>query len=265
MASKVGIFLAVICLLQPQLSFASDVDWEILNFAISNPAQSNPAILKDAILNILGGFAGSVVPPMPTPGPTTTKAPVPTTMKVPTTTAAPQIIWSGHQGSQPFYINPIYYQAPSAPAAPAAAPVTHAHSVNYVHSHPLGQLHHQNRPDPCGPNKIGEFLVNVPCPKPTTKAPREIVVKLPCPTTKKPEESTCNCQCCPCNPCKPSKPTKPRKTTTTPCPTTTKRPKPTTTAAPSCESESASSSESCESYESYHPRGKFQRVKSHHH
>lgn len=69
-------------------------------------------------------------------------------------------------------------------------------------------IDHTHHHDNCGCKKdkkekgsIADFMVNVPCPKSTTKAPkvRKVVVKVPCPTTEKSQE--CSCQCCPCNPC----------------------------------------------------------------
>lgn len=254
MASKIGFFFALICLLQPHLNLSSDVDWEVLNFAISDPSQSNPEILKDAILNILGGFAGSIpLPSFPTAGPTTA---APATTATPTTTPkpcnGPVINWPTVQqqpaAQSPIFISPIYLQqlqqqlqqaaAQQSPAAPAQNPLSNI-------------LYHHRQQDPCGPNKLAEFVVNVPCPKPTQKPPREIVVKLPCPTTKKPEQNQCNCNCCPCNPCQKQKPS---RTTTTPKPTTTKAP---TSTTPDCLSESSE-----DSYEHYYPRGKFQRIYS---
>lgn len=259
MASKIGIFFAVVCLLQPHLNVASDVDWEILNFAISDPAQSNPAILKDAILNILGGFASSVpLPSFPTAAPGTPAPPKPTaapTAAPPRPTAAPapapvinwQFLPPQQPGQAPIYINPIYLQQlqqaqQQAQQQNAASPV----------ASPVSNFIYQHKRDPCGPNKVAEFLVNVPCPKPTQKPPREIVVKLPCPTTKKPHQPECGCNCCPCNPCNTPKSTKAPKTTTT---TTAK---PSTTTSKHGESYSSESSE--DSYEHYYPRGKFQKI-----
>lgn len=88
------------------------------------------------------------------------------------------------------------------PAAPRASPVAisampHIQIAQNGHSSDCGCK------KPKGPKALADFMVNVPCPKPTEKPPRKVVVKLPCPTTKKP----CTCQCCPCNPCK-SKPKK---------------------------------------------------------
>ncbi len=50
---------------------------------------------------------------------------------------------------------------------------------------------------------IADFLVEVPCPKPTEKPPRKIVVKVPCPKPRyeKPHQQNCGCQTCSCNPC----------------------------------------------------------------
>lgn len=55
-----------------------------------------------------------------------------------------------------------------------------------------------------GSKSIADFMVNVPCPKPTEKPPRKVVVKLPCPATEKPYD----CQCCRSKPCKKRKPKK---------------------------------------------------------
>lgn len=254
MATKIGIILSIVCLLQPQLSISADVDWEILNFAISNPEKSNPEILKNAMMNILGGFTGSIASVPAAPIETTTTTVIPTTTEA---SPAARNILTGFSEQVPFYLNPIYYQQPqvSVPAPdplaatpPAAAPQP-ADSSSFILPYPTSLLKkHQPKTPDCGPNKIGEFLVNVPCPKATPKPPREIVVKLPCPTTKKPvEESPCNCQSCVSCKSRPSKSPKKHQRTTT-----TKKP---------CENESVSDSHE-ESYESYHPRGKFQRIRA---
>lgn len=57
------LFAVALCSLQSTL--AAEADWEVLNFAISNPGQSNPEILKNSILNILAGFGVSAPPPAP--------------------------------------------------------------------------------------------------------------------------------------------------------------------------------------------------------
>lgn len=69
------IVLFVIALCCVQSSFAAEADWEVLNFAISNPGQSNPAVLKNSILNILGSFFPAA-PVTAAPAPTTA-APTP--------------------------------------------------------------------------------------------------------------------------------------------------------------------------------------------
>lgn len=286
MSTKFSILLAFICILQPHLFVnGRDTDWEVLNFAISDPGRSNPEVLKNAILNILGDFVGGAAPPPPAPS---TLAPVPTTTMAPArTTAAPPCncpactappattsrpgppCWIELLGAHPnanqkvripcnFPGLPSLPSLPSVPSVPCLPSLPSLPSLPQIPIEPLSRHHHHHHPSHpkpcnCGPNKLAEFNVNVPCPKPTVKPKpiREIVVKVPCPTTKKPD---CDCQCCPCNPCTP-KPTKPPK----PSKTTSKRPpKP----SKSCSEESSESHEVIHrSYEQYYPRGKYSVVK----
>lgn len=84
-------------------------------------------------------------------------------------------------------------------------------------SHSRIVIDHSNSHEKCGCKKkekssLADFMVNVPCPKTTTKAPRKVVVKVPCPTTEKPSKAEkCACKCCPCNPCENKKKKKPTK------------------------------------------------------
>lgn len=65
--------IALCCLQSSFVCRAAEADWEVLNFAISNPGQSNPEVLKNSILNILGSFVPQS-PPTAAPVPTTTTA-----------------------------------------------------------------------------------------------------------------------------------------------------------------------------------------------
>jgi hypothetical protein len=281
MSTKFSILLALICFLQPHLFVnGRNTDWEVLNFAITDPGKSNPEVLKDAILNIVGDFfttqATTAAPTTtPCPGATTTKAPCGCSTTTTTTTPKPcKHIPNWPSNIKPPWIDWLSQQQQVQPAAaskmqyspnpPAPYVNTHnfLHAANIPHRHgSSGPVHHQHKPDcDCGPNKLAEFDVNIPCPKSTPKPKpiREIIVKVPCPTTKKPE---CECQCCPCNPCK-NKPTKrPKPSRTTRKRSTTKRPKPTRTTKPPKESCSSESSEVVhKSYQQYHPRGKYEKV-----
>lgn len=205
MSIKITLLLIFGCSLQFNLMSAAPVDWDIINFAITNPVQSNPVFVQNAALNILAEYEGIAIPPAVTAIITTAL----TNVAGPSTNALNQ--------PQPVGPTPVFK---------------------------LFQKHHKQPAPDCGPNKIGEFLVSVPCPKATPKPPREIVVKLPCPTTKKPEEPQCNnCQSCSCNSCN-CKSTKPPKTTTKKPrkTTTTKKPCKHTEKPCDCESDSSSGS-----------------------
>lgn len=271
MTSKVFILFALASFCLFSTLNAAEADWEVLNFAISNPGESNPEILKNSVLNILQGFI-----PKPSPKPATTPRPTVATTAKPTTPCpgviqipaapapapAPQLppqitilTPSGSPGSPqnpqviqfpPFWNQlpsdpskpngPIYIQFPSnlvnspasapsppvprptLPSGPATSPIfgpiqisqpgqnSQSATISIAPPRPSPCSCNQaapcdcKKPAPCQQN-LGEFVVNVPCPPPTEKPIREIIVKVPRPSTKKP----CECKCCPCNPCKPSK------------------------------------------------------------
>lgn len=230
MASKSLIFVTLALCSVFGSTIAAEADWEILNFAISNPGTSNPDVLKNSILNILASF----VPPIPsitfadpatTAAPTTAR-PVPTAAPVtlapitaapvPVTTAAPvqpkpmpmpspypqiQLILPN---GQPIYLPyPLPKPAPVMPMPqPTAAPVTAPPPAPTAAPQPAPCPWNHPAPCSCQKKNLAEFVVDVPCPTTTPKPIRQIVVKVPCPTTTK---KPCECQCCPCNPCKSSK------------------------------------------------------------
>jgi hypothetical protein len=293
MSTKFSILLTFVCFLQPHLFVnGRDTDWEVLNFAISDPGKSNPEVLKNAILNIVGDLftteATTAAPTTtPCPGATTTtkgcpictkptKPPKPTTPapckfpQIPDNIRPPWIDFLSHQQAAAIVRSqqPMAQQPQPNPLVSAAHDFLHYKNIPHRHGDsPVNHYHSRPPTKPecnCGPNKLAEFDVNIPCPKPTPKPKpiREIIVKVPCPTTKKPE--------CPCNPCpcknKPTKPKPKPSRTTTRRRTTSKRPKPTKPPKESC-SEEESKSESSESaeiihksYEQYHPRGKYEKV-----
>lgn len=80
MTSKIFILFALASFCLFSTLNAAEADWEVLNFAISNPGESNPEILKNSVLNILQGFI-----PKPAPRPATTQRPTPKTTTTATT------------------------------------------------------------------------------------------------------------------------------------------------------------------------------------
>lgn len=226
MARKSLLFVAL-ALCSVSSLFAAEADWEILNFAIANPGGSNPQVLKNSILNILGGF----IPPIPdisfaAPAPTPAPVPVVTAAPTPAPTAAPTLaptlaptqrppapvpgspypqIQLILPNGQPIYL-PYPLPQPS-PAVPVPQPTVAPAPVPASTAAPPAPCP-CNQPAPCSCVKsapcdqkknLAEFVVNVPCPTTTPKPIRQIIVKVPCPTTTK---KPCECQCCPCNPCK---------------------------------------------------------------
>lgn len=216
-------------------SYAEEADWEVLNLAIKNPADANPQILSNSILNILKSFGPSTSVPTAATSITSTSPPTTSTPRpcpVCSHSSAPVIISASPQpqishaspvpvapSTPQITFHPIYLSAPSSPVLPQLhSPKNYYPSPN---SHPQQQIIYSHRPEKlskpsaCGPheNSLADFLVNVPCPTTTTtqKPIRQIVVKVPCPTTT--PKPVCECKCCPCNPCptlkpKPSKPSK---------------------------------------------------------
>lgn len=216
MCQKMFVLFAIsLCCLQSSfVSQAAEADWEVLNFAISNPSQSNPEVLKNSILNILGSFVPQAPPAAPTTAKPPTLPPAPTfptpaptglsrifsiknNLQVKFITAAPTQRPPVYPTYPIYYgpnMQPIYYPQPQ----PQQQPQLPQQPIQqYPWSYP-------SRPFDCDPKKksLAEFLVNVPCPTTTPKPIKQIVVRVPCPTTT---QKPCQCQCCPCNPCKPSK------------------------------------------------------------
>lgn len=196
MSHKIIVLLAVaLCGLQS--ANAAEADFEVLNFAISDPQHSNPQVVADSVLNIIGSF----IPQMPAPAPTLAPAPTaapPAPTAVPT--AAPPAPTPPPPTAAPFVFPPFPFVLPQPQPQPQPQPIV------VVPSNPQVVPANCKPEPPCSKkkNSVAEFLVNVPCPTTTTtpKPIKQIIVKVPCPTTKKP---TCECQCCPCNPCKPKK------------------------------------------------------------
>ncbi|CRK93776.1 CLUMA_CG007304, isoform A [Clunio marinus] len=217
MLNKIFIALTVsFCSLS--FSQAAEADWEVLNFAITNPDQSDPAVVKNSVLNIISSFAPSIqnsrqATPTPSPSPTPTPTPSPTN--------SPGSLFPNIQ----FVTKP---PPPSNNLKPNVGTPPGPYPLPYpIFISPSGQIIRlpietekkpkPTQPPPCHcttpcnhPTKkpnLAEFIVDVPCPTSTVKPPktREIIVKVPCPKTTKKPPPACECQCCPCNPCKPHK------------------------------------------------------------
>lgn len=216
MVSKIFISSVIaLCLLGTKTAFAAEADWEILNLAIDNPGGSNPEVLKNSILNILGSF----VPNPPPPAAATTAAPTQPATAATTARPAPAPVQPAPQPSPVFPPFPIFIPQPMpqqpAPAPQQPQPVQPSFPFPFPFPQPQPSVPQPlppscnicNTPAPCKhqKNSLAEFLVDVPCPTTTPKPIRQIVVRVPCPTTTK---KPCECQCCPCNPCPTPKPAK---------------------------------------------------------
>lgn len=222
MAFKLFVLITVASCYVFSSTNAAEADWEVLNFAINDPGNSNPEIVKNSVLNILQGFVPQG--PLFVPAPTASTAAPTAAPTAPPATAPPATAAPRPQPPYPYPPYPIYIPQPQpqpgqqqqlpfpfpfpfpfpqpqpqptvAPtAAPTAAPQPTAGPCPACWS-----------PSPCGcsnqKKNLAEFLVDVPCPTTTPKPIKQIVVKVPCPTTT---QKPCECQCCPCNPCKPAK------------------------------------------------------------